>query len=328
MRSKIIGTGSYLPERVITNGDWEQLINTSNEWIIKRTGIRERHFAAPGESTSDMITRAARSAIEDAGINKNEIEVIIVGTLSPDHAFPSTGNCVQKKLDLEAIPSFDLSAACSGFLYGLIVADSLIKSGVVKIAMVAGAEVMSRILNWEDRSTCILFGDGAGVAILKDTENENEGILSSYWSADGRLGNLLIQPAGGSVLPASEKTVAEKLHTVHMKGNEVYKHAVARMEDASMKAIELANMTIDDIDLFIPHQANYRIIESTIKRVHIPLEKTYINVDKTANMSGASIPVALDEARRAGRIKPGYNVLMTSFGAGLTWCGMVLKFNH
>jgi len=325
MRVKIIGTGSYLPEKVMTNADWAKLVDTSDEWIITRTGIKERHFAAPGEATSDLVTRAAETAIKDAGIDKDDIDAIIVGTVSADNAYPSTGNWVQKKLDIRPIPSFDISAGCSGFLYGLILAESLIKSGAARTVLVSGAEIMSRIINWEDRNTCVLFGDGAGAAILQAGDGEN-GILSTYWSADGNLGDLLIQPAGGSVMPASEETVAKKLHTVYMKGNEVFKHAVLRMQEAATKAIELANLTSEDIDLFIPHQANLRIIDATIRRADIPLEKTYINIEKTANMSGATIAVALDHARREGRIKPGDNVLMSSFGAGFTWCGLVVRF--
>ena len=252
MRVKIIGTGSYLPEKVMTNADWAKLVDTSDEWIITRTGIKERHFAAPGEATSDLVTRAAETAIKDAGIDKDDIDAIIVGTVSADNAYPSTGNWVQKKLDIRPIPSFDISAGCSGFLYGLILAESLIKSGAARTVLVSGAEIMSRIINWEDRNTCVLFGDGAGAAILQAGDGEN-GILSTYWSADGNLGDLLIQPAGGSVMPASEETVAKKLHTVYMKGNEVFKHAVLRMQEAATKAIELANLTSEDIDLFIPH---------------------------------------------------------------------------
>lgn len=309
----------------MTNADWAKLVDTSDEWIITRTGIRERHFAAPEEATSDLVARAAEAAIKDAGIDKNDIDAIIVGTVSADNAYPSTGNWVQKKLDIRPVPSFDISAGCSGFLYGLILAESLIKSGAARTVLVAGAEIMSRIINWEDRNTCVLFGDGSGAAILQAGDGEG-GILSTYWCADGNLGDLLIQPAGGSVMPASEETVAKKLHTVHMKGNEVFKHAVLRMQEASVKAIELANLTSEDIDLFIPHQANLRIIDATIRRADIPLEKTYINIEKTANMSGATIAVALDHARQEGRIKPGDNVLMSAFGAGFTWCAVVVRF--
>jgi 3-oxoacyl-[acyl-carrier-protein] synthase-3 len=324
-KTKIAGTGSYLPERVMTNDDWAKLVNTSDEWITTRTGIKERHFAADGEATSDMVTEAAKRAVEDANIDRNDIDLIIVATVSPDTAYPSAGNWTQKKLGLGPIPSFDLGAACSGFLYGVIIADSLIASGMVKNVLVAGAEIMSRVINWEDRSTCVLFGDGAGAAVLNAANEDGQGILSTYWGADGNLGDLLIQPAGGSAIPASLESVEKKLHTVHMKGNEVFKNAVLRMQEAAIKAIELANLTSDDIDLYIPHQANIRIIDATIKRAGIPREKTFINIDKIANISAATIPIGLDQARKQGRLKRGDTLLMSSFGAGFTWGGIVVK---
>jgi 3-oxoacyl-[acyl-carrier-protein] synthase-3 len=324
-RSAIVGTGHYLPEKVMTNDDWAKLVDTSDEWIATRSGIKERHFVSDGEATSDMVTRAATLAIEDAGIDKNDIDLIIVGTISPDNAYPSTGNWVQKKLEVPTVPSFDVSAACSGFLYGIIIADSFIRSGMAKTILVAGAEIMSRIIDWEDRATCVLFGDGAGAAVVTASRDDDRGILSTCWGSDGNLGDLLQQPAGGSAMPASMKTVQKKLHTVHMKGNEVFKHAVLRMQEAAIKAIELANLTSADIDLYIPHQANIRIIDATIKRAGIPLEKTYINIDKIANISSATIPIGLDQARKEGRIKPGDTVLMSSFGAGFTWAGVVVR---
>lgn len=320
----ISGTGSYLPEKVMTNDDWAKLVDTSDEWITTRSGIKERHFAAPDQACSDLVVEAARMAIEDAKIDKDDIDVIIVGTVCADNAYPSTGNWVQKKLGIRTIPSFDVSAGCSGFLYGMILADSFIKSGIAKHVLVSGAEVMSRIIDWEDRNTCVLFGDGAGAAVLSATE-EDKGIRSTYWGADGNLGELLMQPAGGSAMPASEETVAQKLHTVRMKGNEVFKHAVLRMQESAMKALELAGLDGKDIDLYIPHQANIRIIEATIKRAGIPRKKTFINIDKIANVSAATIPIALDQARKQGKLKPGDNLLMSAFGAGFTWSGIVVK---
>lgn len=320
----ISGTGSYLPEKVMTNNDWAKLVDTSDEWITTRSGIKERHFAAPDQACSDLVVEAAMLAIEDAKIDKDDIDVIIVGTVCADNAYPSTGNWVQKKLGIRAIPSFDVSAGCSGFLYGMILADSFIKSGIAKHVLVSGAEIMSRIINWEDRNTCVLFGDGAGAAVLSATE-EDKGIMSTYWGADGNLGELLMQPAGGSAMPASEETVANKLHTVRMKGNEVFKHAVLRMQDSAVKALELAGLDGKDIDLYIPHQANIRIIDATIKRAKIPRKKTFINIDKIANVSAATIPIALDQARKQGKLKPGDNLLMSAFGAGFTWSGIVVK---
>jgi len=324
INAKIIGTGSYLPEKVMTNHDWEKRVDTSDEWILSRTGIKERHIAAANQANSDLVYEAAVRAIQSAQIDKEDIDLIIVGTISGDTAFPSTGNWVQKKLGLKPIPSFDIGAACSGFLYGLIMANSLIKTGMAKRILVAGAEIMTRIMNWEDRNTCVLFGDGAGAVILEASQ-DNSGILSTYWGADGNLGDLLYQPAGGSAIPASIESVEKKLHTVHMKGNDVFKHAVLRMQEAALKAMEQASLSSEDIALYIPHQANIRIIEATIKRAKIPLEKTFINIDKTANMSSATIPIALDQAIQAKRIQPGDNVLMSAFGAGFTWAGVVVR---
>lgn len=324
--SAIIGTGSYLPEKIMTNSDWEKLVETNDEWITTRTGIKERHFAAEGETTSDLVTEAATRAIADAGIDKNDVDIIIVATISPDNNYPSTANWVQKKMGMNPIPSFDLSAACTGFLYGLIAADSFIRSGLAKTVLVAGAEIMSRVINWEDRNTCILFGDGCGAAVLQATDDTGRGILSTYWGADGNLGELLMQPAGGSAMPATLQTVEDKKHCVHMKGNEVYKHAVLRMQESAMSALEGANLTGEDVDLFIPHQANIRIIETCIKRAKIPMERTFINIDKIANVSSATIPIAMDQARKQGRIKAGENLLLAAFGAGFTWGGVVVRF--
>jgi len=325
IRAKILGTGSYLPEKIMTNADWEALVDTSDEWITTRTGIKERHFAAADETTSDLTTRAAERAIEDAGIKKEDIDLIILATVSADNAYPSTGNWTQKKLGLGPIPSFDISAGCSGFLYGLISANAFITSGIARNVLVVAGEIMSRIVNWEDRNTCVLFGDGSGAAVLCPTEEENKGIISTYWGADGNLGDLLVQPAGGSAMPASAHTVENKLHTVYMKGNEVFKHAVLRMEESAIKALERAQITSEQIDLYIPHQANIRIIDATIKRAKIPREKTFINIDKIANVSGATIPIALDQARKEGRLKEGQTLLMSAFGAGFTWGGLVIK---
>jgi len=323
-RTKIIGTGSYLPERIMTNQDWEKRVDTSDEWITTRTGIKERHISAPDEATSDMVVQAAQRAIENAGIQKSDIDMIIVGTISPDTPYPSTANWVQKKMGIQPIPSFDVSAACSGFIYGLITADSMIKTGMAKKILVAGGECMTKVMDWEDRATCVLFGDGAGAAVVEATEEER-GILSSMWGADGNLGKLLYQPAGGSAMPATLETVEKKLHTVHMEGNQVFKHAVLRMQEAAQTALQKAGLSVEDVDLYIPHQANIRIIEATINRAKIPLEKTFINIDKIGNMSSATIPVAMDQAVQQGRLKEGDHLLLSAFGAGFTWGGMVIR---
>lgn len=324
-RARIIGTGSYLPEKVLTNFDLEKMVDTSDEWIRTRTGIQERHIATDEEAASDLVIKAAKQAIEMAAIETKTIDLIIIGTISPDTLFPSTSCWVGAALGLEGIPAFDVSAACSGFLYALIVADGLIRAGSAKRVLVAGVELMTKITNWDDRGTCVLFGDGAGAAIVEPSDDDS-GILSSFWGADGRLGDLLIQPAGGSRMPASHDTVDRKLHTVHMKGNEVFKHAVKTMALAAGKVLKAANVKPDDISLFIPHQANIRIIDATIKRFGIPAEKTVITIDKIANISSATIPISLDLALREGRIKKGDLVLFDAFGAGFTWAAALVRW--
>lgn len=321
----IIGTGHYLPERVMTNEDWAKLVDTSDEWITTRTGIKKRHIAADHQSTSDLVLEAASMAVRNAGIDKNEIDAVLVATVSPDNAYPSTGNWVQKKMGLRTVPSMDIAAGCSGFLFGLITAGSYIRSGLARNVLVSGAETMSRAINWQDRNTCVLFGDGAGAVIVSEVP-QGKGLLSSCWGSDGSLGDLLIQPAGGSAMPASEKTVKEQLHTVHMAGNTIFKHAVLKMQEAALKALDLAGLKGEDVDLFVPHQANLRIIEATIKRAEIPMEKTFVNIHETANISAATIPIALSQAVESGRIHPGNTVLLASFGAGFTWAAATLRF--
>ena len=324
-RFKILGTGSALPEKVLTNEDLEKMVDTSDEWITTRTGIKERHIADKNTAASDLVVLAAKKAIEMAKIDKSEIDCIIVATISPDTLFPSTSCWVQKKLGLKEIPAFDISAACSGFLYGIQVISDLITAGTCNTILLAGVEILTKITDWKDRSTCVLFGDGAGVIIAKKTE-EDRGLLSSVWGADGNLGELLIQPAGGSRIPASEESVKKGLHYVKMKGNEVFKHAVRRMGDAAESALKKANLTNEDISLFIPHQANIRIIEATCKRTGISMDKTHNTIDKYANMSSATIPIALDDAARKGKIKRGDNILFASFGAGFTWAASIIKW--
>ncbi len=323
--TKVIGTGSYLPEKILTNADLEKIVDTSDEWIKTRTGIKERHIVADNEAASDLVVNAARKAMEMASIDAKEIDTIVVGTISPDTPFPSTGCWVGTALGIEGVPAFDVSAACSGFLYALIVADSLIKAGTAKRVLVGGVEVLTRITNWNDRTTCVLFGDGAGVVILEESDDDS-GILSSYWGADGSLGDLLIQQAGGSRMPASHETVDKNLHTIYMKGNEVFKHAVRMMALAAEKALERANVKPDEISLFIPHQANIRIIEATIKRFGIPREKTMITIDKIGNISSATIPISFDLAVREGRVKKGDLVLLDAFGGGFTWGAALIRW--
>lgn len=322
---KIVGTGSCLPEKVLTNSDLERMVDTSDEWITTRTGIKERRIADDGTATSDLVIVAAKRALESAEMKPENLDAIIVATVTPDMFYPSTACWVQKGLGTRKIPVFDLSAACSGFLYGLEVANGLISTGVCKNILLAGAEVMSKVVNWEDRNTCVLFGDGAGAVVISAT-NGDHGIFASCWGADGSIGELLMQPAGGTRMPPTHETIDKKLHTVHMKGNEVFKHAVRAMGDAAVEAIRRAGLTGDDVDLFIPHQANRRIIEATCRRAKVPMEKTVITIDKYGNVPAATIPIALDEVVRQGRLKRGDIVLMASFGGGFTWAAAVLKW--
>jgi len=321
---KILGTGSYLPEKVLTNADLEKIVDTTDEWIRTRTGIEKRHVAREDEATSDMVIEAAKVALKNAGIAASALGAIIVGTISPDTMFPSTGCWVQKGLDVPGIPAFDISAACSGFLYGLEVASSMLPA-INKPILVAGSDLLSKITNWEDRGTCVLLGDGAGAVIIAPTE-EDCGYLSSLLGADGSLGELLIQPAGGSRIPPSHEVLDKKLHLLQMKGNEVFKYAVRTMGDAAVKAIELAGIDPDAIDLFIPHQANIRIIESTCRRAKVPMEKTHVTIGWHGNMSAGTIPIAFHDAVTRDIIKRGSLVLFAAFGAGFTWGASVLKF--
>ncbi len=321
---KILGTGSYLPEKVLTNADLEKIVDTTDEWIRTRTGIEKRHVAAENEATSDMVIEAAKVALKNAGIAASALGAIIVGTITPDTMFPSTACWVQKGLDVPGIPAFDVSAACSGFLYGLEIASSMLPA-IGKPILVAGSDLMTKVTNWEDRGTCILLGDGAGAVIIAPTE-EDCGYLSSLLGADGSLGELLIQPAGGSRIPPSHEVLDKKLHLLQMKGNEVFKYAVRKMGDAAVKAIELAGIDPDEIDLFIPHQANIRIIESTCRRAKVPMEKTHVTIGWHGNMSAGTIPIAFHDAVTSGLIKRGSLVLFAAFGAGFTWGASVLKF--
>ena len=302
------------------------MVDTSDEWIRERTGISERHIADEKTATFDLAFEAAKVTLKNAGLTTSDIDAIIVATASPDNAYPSTACWVQNKLNVPGIPAFDISAACSGFIYGLSISASLIESGKYRNILLCGAEVMSKVVNWDDRETCVLFGDGAAACIITKSENGSSGIISSYLGADGTLGNLLIQPAGGTRMPASHETVDKKLHCVHMGGREVFKHAVRTMGDTGERVLKEAGLTPDGIDIYIPHQANMRIIESTCKRVNIPISKAHIIIHKYGNVPAASIPLALDDAVHGNKIKRGDIVLMTGFGAGFTWGGMVLKW--
>jgi 3-oxoacyl-[acyl-carrier-protein] synthase-3 len=324
-RAAVLGTGMAVPEKVLTNADLERMVDTSDEWITTRTGIKERRIIDDSTATSDLVLGACKGALERADIGPDEVDCIIVGTVTPDTPFPSTACWVQKGLGIPGVIAFDVSAACSGFLYALTVGDAMIRAGRARTVLVSGAEILTKITNWDDRGTCVLFGDGAGAVVLREAQGD-EGLLSCYLGADGSLGDLLIQPAGGSRLPASEQTVKDNLHTIRMMGNEVFKHAVKAMQMAAQKALKMAGLTADDVAVFIPHQANIRIIEATCKRARIPMDKTVVTIHKYGNASSATIPVALAEVDREGRLKKGDIVLMAAFGGGFTWGAAVLRW--
>ena len=323
----IKGMGYYVPEKVVTNDDIAQIVDTSDAWIYERSGIRRRHIAADGEAASDMALHASRNALEMAGIDASQIDLVVVTTVNPDMAFPSTACLLQAKLGIRNnIPCFDLSAACSGFVYGVEVATRMMQSGMYKNALVVSSEKMSSIVDWQDRSTCVLFGDGAGAVVLCASDAENIGIVGTVLGADGSDTAMLCMPAGGSLLPTSAETVEKRLHFVRMDGREVFKHAVKIMQEKALEVLDRCGVSSEQVSLLIPHQANTRIIQSVAKRLNIPSEKVYVNIENYANTSSASIPIALDEAMRGGRIKRGDYVLFVSFGAGLTWGATLVLF--
>lgn len=321
---KILATARALPPRVLTNADLEAMVDTTDSWIRDRTGIRERRIAAEGVATSDLAAEALLTACTAAGIDPGELDAIIVGTSTPDTLFPSTACWVQHRLGLRGPAAFDVSAGCSGFLYGLEIASGLLRGHARRVAVI-GAEVMSRVVNWKDRGTCVLFGDGAGAVILGPGDGST-GVLGSSWGADGTLARVLYQPAGGSRMPATAESVIALAHTVHMEGNTVFKHAVTAMSEAANQALAQAHLRPEQVDLLIPHQANTRIMEAARARTGIPAERLFSIVERYGNMSAATIPVALDEAREQGRIKDGDIVAMTAFGTGFTWAASVLRW--
>lgn len=325
MNARITGTGSALPAKILTNADLELIVDTSDEWITSRTGIKERRIAAAGEYTSTFASAAARQALAMAGVSPGELDLIIVGTVTPDFPFPSTACIIQNELAAVNAVAFDVSAACSGFIYGLSIADSFIRTGRVKKALVIGAEVLSRIVDWSDRNTCILFGDGAGAAIVEASEDQN-GILSTHIFSNGSCWNMLYQPGSGSRNPASDRSIDPKLFFIHMEGNDVYKHAVRAMEEAATTALQANNMSASELTLFIPHQANIRIVNATAKRLDLPAEKVFINLHNYGNTSAASIPIALDEANRQGMLGKGDSILLDAFGGGFTYGSAMLKW--
>ncbi len=319
----IIGTGKYVPEKILTNADLEKMVDTNDEWIVSRTGIRERHIAAPDQATSDLAYEAAIQAIEKAGITAADLDLIVVATITPDMSFPSTACILQDKLGAKKAAAFDLSAACSGFVYALGAATSMLQMGMYKNALIIGADTLSRITDYTDRNTCVLFGDGAGAVVIGEV-GEGRGFKAFDLGAEGAGGELLKLPAGGSRTPASTDTLEAKQHFIQMSGREVFKFAVKVMNTATVEVLNKAGISKDDIDLFIPHQANVRIINSAMERLNLTEDRVMINVQKYANTSAASIPLALVEAVEEGRIKEGDKVVMVGFGGGLTWGASVI----
>jgi 3-oxoacyl-[acyl-carrier-protein] synthase-3 len=326
----IYGTGAYVPQKVLTNDDFAKTLDTSDEWITTRTGIKRRHIAADTEATSDLCLHAARAALENAQVAAEEIDLILIGTITPDFPFPSTACVLQNKLGIAKIQmgAFDLSAACSGFGYGLSTAQAYIASGMAKRVLVVGAEILSRIMDYTDRTTCILFGDGAGAAVVGParTDGPSHSILSTRIHADGSGVNMLYIPAGGSALPTTPATLAENQHKLRMGGREVFRFGVTTVIDMLTDAMARHNLTIDDVGAIIPHQANIRIIEAATERLKMPMDKFIMNLHNYGNTSAASIPMALDEANRGGRLPAGKPVILAAFGAGLTWSSTVLQW--
>ena len=324
----VAGTGRGIPAKVMTNHDFAALgLETSHDWIFERTGIVERRIAAPEETTCSMAVTASKQAMERAGVHAGELDAIVLSTATPDRLLPSTAVDLQAQLGATRAAAFDLSAACTGWLYAMTVAEGMMHSGAIDTALVVGAEKMSAITDWQDRSTCVLFGDGAGAVVLKRSQNGvSRGILSSFMRSDGTLAELLWRPAGGAAVPFSDAVLQDRSSYVKMAGREVFKHAVRQMSEACDRALDGAKLTGNDIDILIPHQANNRIIEATAKHASVPMEKVYVNVDRYGNTSSASIPIAIDEAIERGRIKAGTTALLCAFGAGFTWGSMIIRF--
>lgn len=327
IRSVLTGTGRAVPETILTNKDLEKIVDTSNDWIVTRSGIRSRFIAKTGTANSDLCAEAAKKALERANLSADEIDYIFVGTVTGDMKFPSTAIFVQAKIGAKNATAFDLSAACTGFIYGIDIADSYIRNGKATKVLVIGCEILTSMVDWEDRSTAVLFGDGAGAAVFVAEETDEEiGILSTYTKSDGTLAHLLYCPGCGSINPPSEQSVARGDHFIKMSGNEVFKHAVRMMKDSAVIGLERAGLTLDQLDLLIPHQANIRIIEATQERLKLPKEKVYVNLDRYGNTSAASIPIALDEAIEIGKLKHGMNALFVAFGGGFTWGSACLRY--
>jgi len=325
VRSRITATGSYAPEKVLTNFDLEKIVDTSDEWITERTGIKERRIAHENQAASDLAYKAAKIALKKAALTEKDIDLLIVATVTGDMPFPSTACILQDKLGAKNAAAFDINAACSGFLYGIYIADSLIRTGMHKKVLVIGTEVLSKITDWQDRTTCVLFGDGAGAVILEPTD-KNRGIISMSINSDGSMWELLHLPAGGSKKPTSSDSIEKRLHYIKMKGNETFKAAVRTLEELVVTMLRENKLDPSQLSLLIPHQANLRIIQATANRLGLPMEKVVVNLDRYGNTSAASIPIALDEALQTGRIRDGDYILLEAFGGGFTWASALIKW--
>lgn len=325
VRAAITGIGSAAPEKVLTNLDFEKFLDTSDEWISRRTGIKQRRCVCDGETTATLATAAARNALADAKINANQLDLIICATITPDMPFPASSCFVQEALGAQDVPAFDISAACSGFIYALTVGTQFIENGKYRRVLVIGADVMTRFTDYTDRSSCILFGDAAGAVVLEPTSEDGRGVLYTVMHADGSGWDFIQLPAGGTRMPPTHETVDQKLHYVKMRGRDVYKFAVEKMQWILGDCMDKCGLKVNDIDMVIPHQVNIRIIESAARKFDFPMEKVYVNIDRYGNTSGASIPLALEEARRFGKISAGSTLLLVAFGAGLTWAGAVIR---
>jgi 3-oxoacyl-[acyl-carrier-protein] synthase III len=325
-RAKIVGVGRGVPEKVLTNLDLEKMVDTSDEWITERTGIKERHIATEGQATSDLAAEAARHACRSAGIKPEELDAIVLGTVTPDMPMPATAAFVQQKIGARSCPAFDISAACAGFLFGLGIADSFIRRGSFQRVLVIGVELLSRVLDWSDRNTCVLFGDGAGAAVLVPTEGEREGVLDVEMRTDGSQAIHLEIPGGGSVHPASHRSVDDRLHSVHMNGRQIFTNAVRNMSAASLTVLERSGHTPDEVTTVFAHQANMRILEGVSQRTGIGMERFFVNIQRYGNTSSASIPIALSEALEEGRVKEGDLLLLTALGAGVSWAAALVRW--
>lgn len=319
------GMGSTVPEKIVTNADFEKILDTSDEWITKRTGIKERRIAAEDETTSQLATEAAREALADARLEASDLDMIICGTVSGDLPFPATACLVQAALGITDIPAFDISGACSGYLYSLTVARQFIENGAYDNILVIGTDCLSKMADYEDRGSCVLFGDGAGATVLQPTEENDKGIVFTTLACNGSGWDFIHIPAGGAAKPFSQDVLDNREHLIKMRGRDVYKFAVEKMQWLLGECMDKCNLSVDDVDLVVPHQVNTRIIASATEKFDFPIEKVYVNIEKYGNTSAASIPLAFAEAKRAGRVKPGMTVLLVAFGAGLTWAGAVIK---